>query len=192
MKKKRRLHNKTDQLERFYRTIEVGMECWNWKGRTGSNNPYGITYFDRKWHRVHRLAWMLHNKTQIPKGLLVCHRCDNPICVRPDHLFLGTNADNTRDMDQKGRRVVSISKAVMASIESRRSKPECINGHPFDLENTRIGRYGHRECRACGRDKYHRLKRLSRIEQRLGLTDAKDGDQKRETPREAEAPRGAG
>lgn len=72
-------------------------ECWVW---TGDLDDSG--YGKRGAQRVHRKAWELAYGP-IPVGLLVLHRCDNPPCVRPDHLFLGTHADNMRDMVAKGR-----------------------------------------------------------------------------------------
>ena len=71
--------------------------CWIWRGRI-SEKGYG-TYGKRLAHRIAYEMWV----AAIPSGLNVCHSCDNPPCVRPDHLFLGTNADNTKDMMSKGR-----------------------------------------------------------------------------------------
>jgi hypothetical protein len=76
----------------------VTTPCNEWKGRRDSNG-YGRV---GKCGRAHRIAWELVNGP-IPSGLFVCHRCDNPACVRVDHLFLGTSADNNRDRHAKGR-----------------------------------------------------------------------------------------
>lgn len=79
--------------------------CWEWRGaRKGGRMRYGTIHVGDKSVQVHRLSWILHFGP-IPDNLFVCHKCDNPICVRPDHLFLGTNLDNCIDRDQKGRNV---------------------------------------------------------------------------------------
>ena len=75
--------------------------CWQWmagKFRKG----YGSFKINGKARRSHCVAWMLTNGA-MPGNLHVLHRCDNPACCRPDHLFLGTNADNVRDRENKGR-----------------------------------------------------------------------------------------
>jgi hypothetical protein len=92
-------------IERLYRTTEKlpnGCEIW-----TGikSKEGYGqlkLKYEQKSESRAHRISWILHNGP-IPDGMCVCHSCDNPPCINPDHLFLGTNADNVRDCVSKGR-----------------------------------------------------------------------------------------
>lgn len=75
--------------------------CWVWSGTINRTTGYGSLTVERKSRYAHRLAWELDHGP-IPAGLCVLHRCDNRRCVRPDHLFLGTFADNTRDMMAKG------------------------------------------------------------------------------------------
>ena len=80
-------------------------ECWPW---TAARSPkgYGLSdIFRQKLSTVsaHRVAWILSNDQLIPDGLFVCHKCDNPPCCNPNHLFLGTCADNNRDCVNKGR-----------------------------------------------------------------------------------------
>jgi hypothetical protein len=74
--------------------------CWNWSGYRNALG-YGVFGHGRKSHLAHRVSYSLH--VEPPGDLRVCHKCDNPSCVRPDHLFLGTDLDNTRDMIAKGR-----------------------------------------------------------------------------------------
>lgn len=76
-------------------------ECWLWQGALDISG-YGRFWCHGNDFKSHRFAWILA-RGEIPDGMCVLHRCDNPQCVNPDHLFLGTNADNTRDMLEKGR-----------------------------------------------------------------------------------------
>lgn len=89
--------------ELFWRHVDKAPDdaCWIW---TASRNPKGYGYFRNRKRTVlaHRMAWEL-TYGPIPDGLLCLHHCDNPSCVHPDHLFLGTAADNTLDMMRKGR-----------------------------------------------------------------------------------------
>ena len=76
--------------------------CWEWTGarQTGGYGVLGVG--SSKLVRAHRFAWELHYG-EVPEGLSVLHRCDNPCCVNTEHLFLGTQADNMHDMRAKGR-----------------------------------------------------------------------------------------
>lgn len=86
---------------RFWSRMERGDGCWLWKG-SRMTKGYGKFKASGVQVSTHRAAWMLTHG-EIPAGLYVCHRCDNPPCCNPAHLFLGTNADNQRDAMSKGR-----------------------------------------------------------------------------------------
>lgn len=75
--------------------------CWIWTGCTGKFN-YGAIWNDGETHRAHRISWSMFRST-IPSDRFVCHKCDNTLCVRPSHLFLGTHYDNMEDMTKKSR-----------------------------------------------------------------------------------------
>lgn len=82
-------------------------QCWEWQGRKRpptktSRMAYGLFNYEGKQWTTHRLAYYLTHGP-IPEGMCVCHSCDNPPCCNPAHLWLGTRADNNRDMMQKGR-----------------------------------------------------------------------------------------
>lgn len=84
--------------------------CWPWTGARNSDG-YGLmrigSHYDgsRRMSVTHRIAWELAHKRPIPPGMNACHKCDNPPCGNPTHLFLGTQRDNLRDAVQKGRPV---------------------------------------------------------------------------------------
>jgi hypothetical protein len=88
-------------LERFWPKVEKGNACWIWKGSRDAAG-YGHIGFEKRVEKAHRISWMLaHGK--IPGGMDICHTCDNPSCVNPDHLFLGTRSENILDSVAKGR-----------------------------------------------------------------------------------------
>lgn len=95
--------NYSDILLRILRNIEiVPSGCWEWRGAR-CNAGYGRIKYDGKQNRVHRL--MAHIAIgDVAEESVVCHRCDNPCCVNPEHLFIGTQKRNIEDRDAKGRR----------------------------------------------------------------------------------------
>lgn len=87
--------------ERVFNAVNKTDTCWIWtKGKLSAG--YGQTVVDKQKWTAHRLFYTFYHGP-IPEGFLVCHKCDNPSCVNPEHLFLGTHKDNNRDCYQKGR-----------------------------------------------------------------------------------------
>lgn len=76
--------------------------CWVWTGPKFTHGGYGRVNINRKAHRAHRLSWETVNGP-VPSGMVVMHKCDRPACINPDHLAIGTQFENMRDMYAKGR-----------------------------------------------------------------------------------------
>lgn len=91
-------------IARFWSKVNKTKKCWVWVGRIGTHG-YGVFSIARKNFRAHRFSYsIIHGDLN---GLSVLHKCDNPACVNPDHLFLGTQNDNIKDMVAKGRNPTS-------------------------------------------------------------------------------------
>lgn len=120
------------------RTLVNERGCWIWQGfRHPAPRTYGeMSYRGNGW-RTHRLAWTLA-KGKIPPGMAVCHKCDDPGCCNPDHLWLGTHTDNMKDCKAKKRNRTT-------------TQTHCKNGHEFTAENTWRCKDGFRHCLACYR-----------------------------------------
>lgn len=134
----------TSDLAHFWARVKKSDSCWEWTG--ANNGGYGRMEVAGKLTYAHRLAWELANGSG-PGDLCVCHRCDNPACVRPDHLFLGTFADNMGDKISKGRQSRGLAHGAV-----NRGKTHCPQGHEYTAENISLSG-GDRKCKACMRER---------------------------------------
>ena len=128
------MYPSVDPSTRLINRSIVEGQCIVWTGPL-NNKGYGYTSIDgQRWY-VHRLSFVLANQVAIPEGLDICHSCDVPLCINPDHLWVGTRADNMADSAAKGRNPMQM-------------KTHCPRGHAYDELNTRIYR-SMRYCRLC-------------------------------------------
>lgn len=131
--------------DRFWKMVSKGPDCWEWTGAIGGR--YGqFSNYGRL--PAHRFSWVLHFG-EIPEGLQICHHCDNPICVNPEHLFAGTQSDNMLDMVKKDRHpkqkesyryklTADSVRTIRASDETHAALARFYGVDPTSISNVRL------------------------------------------------------
>ena len=130
--------------QRFWSKVDKSGDCWIWKAST--NGGYGQFRSNGKIVRAHRYAYE-EKFGPISDGLFVCHSCDNPLCVNPNHLFLGTDHDNKSDMYEKKRNVFGdshpnkkLNKEIVLAIRSYASvgMPQRLIAKKFNTQRSQV------------------------------------------------------
>jgi len=146
--------------DRFWSKVQcLPGPCWLWTG-TRQHNGYGRILVDGRMRQAHRVSYEL-TFGPVPAGLQVCHKCDNPPCVNPDHLFVGTQSDNLFDQGRKGRNALQVDPSRSVLAQRRREMTHCKRGHSL-AEHARIKNDGKRECALCKLFRGERRRALAR------------------------------
>jgi len=132
----------------FSQKVVTEKGCWEWPG-TRLTSGYGLVKYEGRQVTVHRLVASIVLKFDINNSFIhALHRCDNPPCFNPDHLFKGSQSDNNKDSAKKGRR----------------KKKFCIHGHPLSVNNViRVGARNDRVCKICYKNRHKEFSRRRRI-----------------------------
>ena len=138
-------------IERFFQKVDKSgddkfPDCWIWKGGRTSKNYGSFCYYTKKPAIGAHVSSYLFHKGEIPDGQIVRHKCNNPPCVNPEHLILGSNSDNMKDMFESDRHGWT-----------NRERTHCRRGHEFSAvgvyERTKKNGKTDRICRECVRNK---------------------------------------
>lgn len=121
----------------FWSKVDKSKECWEWTGCKDRDGYGQFGYNNRQW-KAHRIAYFFSHGS-IDDSKLICHHCDNPKCVRPEHLYQGTVKDNSQDMINRGRHKSFLG-----------SRTHCSAGHEYNDENTYYSKEK-RVCKICRR-----------------------------------------
>lgn len=132
--------------ERFWPKVEKTDYCWNWIAALNCEG-YGQFKLNGTMKAAHRVSWEIHNGP-IQNQLHVLHKCDNPQCINPDHLFLGTHQDNSDDKMAKNRQSVKLTKEQVLEIRYKYSLGNTSTrklANEYKIHNTTISRIIHRK-----------------------------------------------
>jgi hypothetical protein len=146
--------SKDNNLARFHTRylVNAATGCWEWQ-RSFVRGGYGSFFYKGRIGRAHRVSYILHYG-EIDPDILVCHKCDNPKCVNPEHLFLGTYQDNNHDMHRKHRAPTSNNKIQGSlNIHAKITEADVINIRALSasgISKAEIGRqYNIRDSNVC-------------------------------------------
>lgn len=127
-------------MDRFWKKVVKTEYCWEWT--SWKTNGYGRFHYKGKKIRAHRMAWFLTYGDWVDSDTHVLHKCDNPLCVNPDHLFLGTNDDNIADKIQKGRSGFKLTVENVIEIKQllKSGEKQSVIAKKFGLSSKHVWR----------------------------------------------------
>ena len=138
------------ERQKFWDRVPSGIpkdQCWNWLGGK-SRNGRGQFYISGRMTTATRFMWLETHGEMPQADEFVCHSCDNPSCVNPDHLWLGSQSSNMKDAVKKRR---LIPPTLFGTENHNGRKTHCKKGHEFSEANTTILARGGRSCKACNK-----------------------------------------